>query len=254
MIEPAPTRDHTERALAAFGATWTWTACTVAIEGGQRLHARAICRCRATSRRAMFWLVLAAGHARVRRSTSRVSASTRRARDAARRCSGARAASRSTAASGAAGEGGEPMGRIRLRGGASAASGRTGAGAGHHRRDSGARGARGDEPRRTDDRARRARELRVKESDRIAMLARGFRAIGRRDRGVPRWLHHPCAAASTAASSTPAGIIGWRWRSPIAGDAPPPPGVDSRAPIAVDVSYPGFFTRLERLSQAGDDR
>ncbi len=39
VTEPAPTRDHTERMLAAFGVTPEWEGARVCIEGGQRLTA-----------------------------------------------------------------------------------------------------------------------------------------------------------------------------------------------------------------------
>ena len=40
VIEPASTRDHTERALAAFGATVTMEGRTITLRGGQRLAGR----------------------------------------------------------------------------------------------------------------------------------------------------------------------------------------------------------------------
>src|SRR5581483_4666901 len=42
VIEPAPSRDHTERMLSAFGVEVLRDGATVAIEGGQRLNATAV--------------------------------------------------------------------------------------------------------------------------------------------------------------------------------------------------------------------
>ena len=97
-----------------------------------------------------------------------------------------------------------------------------------------------------------AAELRVKESDRITALARGFRAMGADILEYPdgfrieaRPLHgatvdaagdHRLAMAfaiAAAGASTPTTIT----------------GAD-----AVDVSYPGFFQELERLTSPGDGR
>ena len=60
VIEPAPTRDHTERAFAAFGISATREGHAVSVEGGQRL--RAIdAEVPGDISSAVFWLVLAAG-------------------------------------------------------------------------------------------------------------------------------------------------------------------------------------------------
>ena len=42
VVEPACTRDHTERALAAFGATVTISGRAIALEGGQRLTGQTV--------------------------------------------------------------------------------------------------------------------------------------------------------------------------------------------------------------------
>lgn len=42
VVEPASTRDHTERALAAFGATVTVDGRSITLQGGQRLKGRAL--------------------------------------------------------------------------------------------------------------------------------------------------------------------------------------------------------------------
>jgi 3-phosphoshikimate 1-carboxyvinyltransferase len=60
VTEPAPTRDHTERAFEAFGVSVTRDGLSVSIEGGQRLHAIEADIAGDISS-AVFWLVLAAG-------------------------------------------------------------------------------------------------------------------------------------------------------------------------------------------------
>lgn len=57
--EPLPTRDHTERALQAFGAEVTRARDAVSIVGGQRLHARELVVPGDLSS-AVFWMVAAA--------------------------------------------------------------------------------------------------------------------------------------------------------------------------------------------------
>ena len=57
--EPLPTRDHTERALQAFGARVACTNTTVSVEGGQRLRARDLLVPGDLSS-AAFWMVAAA--------------------------------------------------------------------------------------------------------------------------------------------------------------------------------------------------
>jgi len=59
VAEPAATRDHTERALAAFGGRAAVDGLTVSVSGGQRLHGRAL-RVPGDFSSAAFWLVAAA--------------------------------------------------------------------------------------------------------------------------------------------------------------------------------------------------
>jgi len=59
VIEPASTRDHTERALAAFGATLQIEGRTVTLRGGQRLSGRRL-RVPGDISSAAFWSVAAA--------------------------------------------------------------------------------------------------------------------------------------------------------------------------------------------------
>ena len=59
VLEPLPTRDHTERALHAFGATLTRIDRGVALQGGQRLRGRSLLVPGDLSS-AAFWMVAAA--------------------------------------------------------------------------------------------------------------------------------------------------------------------------------------------------
>ena len=60
VVEPSPTRDHTERALAAFGVRVDRAGLSVSLEGGQRLAPPMLVMPGDISS-AVFWLVLAAG-------------------------------------------------------------------------------------------------------------------------------------------------------------------------------------------------
>ena len=60
VVEVVPTRDHTERALEAFGARVDRDATGVEIEGGQRLHAQTL-RVPGDISGAAFWAALAGG-------------------------------------------------------------------------------------------------------------------------------------------------------------------------------------------------
>jgi len=58
VIEPASTRDHTERALAAFGASLEIQGHTIKLQGGQRLSGRTL-RVPGDLSSAAFWAVAA---------------------------------------------------------------------------------------------------------------------------------------------------------------------------------------------------
>jgi 3-phosphoshikimate 1-carboxyvinyltransferase len=60
VLERIPTRDHTERALEAFGATVVRDQTGIEVEGGQRLHARTLTVPGDISG-AAFWMALAGG-------------------------------------------------------------------------------------------------------------------------------------------------------------------------------------------------
>jgi 3-phosphoshikimate 1-carboxyvinyltransferase len=93
-----------------------------------------------------------------------------------------------------------------------------------------------------------AEELRVKESDRIAVLVAGFRNLGigaeeradgyafaGRHRAALQWPTPRRSRMAMAFRQSP------RW---------PPRPVSHRGADAVGISYPGFFDTLEQLVQA----
>lgn len=242
VIEPVPTRDHTERAFEAFGVRVRHVENTVEVDGGQRLHAITSSVPGDVSS-AVFWLVLAAGtpdselvieDVGLNPSRTAVLATLRRAGAQIRTEPAATAA-------------GEPVGRITVRSGEPASF------------DIGPREA----PLLIDEipalaalaamqpgvslTVRGARELRVKESDRIAMLARGFRRLGAdvdeyddgfSIAGGPLEGGEADAAGDHRLAMAFA-IAGSRARTPVTIT-----GAD-----AVAVSYPGFFAELEALAR-----
>ncbi len=253
VIEPAPTRDHTERAFAAFGVRVICDGLSVSVDGGQRLRA-SDADVPGDVSSALFWLVLAAGTPGSDLVIEGVGLNPSRTAvlDVLRRA-GARI---DVALSGAnlplsGGSdvmiSGEPMGSIHVRYGepksfdiapdevpgmidelpglAALAAMQPGVSMS----------------------VRGAQELRVKESDRIAMLARGFRALGIdvdeyadgfTVRGGP-----PSGGEADAAHDHRLAMA-----FAIAGSRAAGP-VHISGANAVAVSYPGFFEQLERLSR-----
>jgi 3-phosphoshikimate 1-carboxyvinyltransferase len=244
VIESFPTRDHTERALHAFGVTVGRANGAVSIDGGRRLLAIDAAIPGDISS-AVFWLVLASGTpgsdlfidgVGLNRSRSAVLNVLRRA--------GAEIELLPDPDSG----GGEPAGTIHIRYGdpqpfdiapdevpglideipglAALAAMQPGS-------------------RMT---VRGASELRVKESDRIAMLARGFRRIGIQvDEYEDGFTIHggpPAGGDADAAGdhrlAMAFAIAGSRARGPVR-----IAGAD-----AVAVSYPAFFDELARIARA----
>ena len=248
VVEPAATRDHTERALAAFGVIVERDGLSVAVAGGQRLRGREV-KVPGDISGAAFWGALAAGlpGSVVQIDGVGLNPSRTALLGILERCGALIDVQIETE------EAGEPIGRVTIA-------------AGHQRGFSiapsevpavidevpalGALGAL--LPPGSVMEVRGAAELRVKESDRITALARGFRAMGADILEYPdgfrieaRPLHgatvdaagdHRLAMAfaiAAAGASTPTTIT----------------GAD-----AVDVSYPGFFQELERLTSPGDGR
>jgi 3-phosphoshikimate 1-carboxyvinyltransferase len=245
--ESAPTRDHTERAVEAFGGRTERNGTTVSIEGGQRLSAiEATVPGDISS--AAFWLALAAGTPGAALDIEGVGLNPTRARllDVLRRAGAGIETAEDRS------DGGEPIGTIHVR---------------------------FDNPRPfeigpdevplvideipalaalavmnggTSMVVRGASELRVKETDRIAILAAGFRALGAEVEEFPdgfRIAGGPLRggvadAAGDHRLAMAFAIAGARARGPArVGGAQ-----------AVSVSYPGFFDALEQLSRSGDTR
>jgi 3-phosphoshikimate 1-carboxyvinyltransferase len=248
-VEPSATRDHTERALAAFGVTVERDGLSVAVTSGQRLQARTLTVPGDISG-AAFWGALAAGLPGSVVEITGVGLNPSRAAilDVLRR-----AGADVEVAPDPGDQAGEPVGRVTIR----------------HREPRSFTIAPEEVPGLIDElpalgalgtllpsgsvmEVRGAAELRVKESDRISALAAGFRALGADVteypdgfRIVPRPLHgatvdaaddHRLAMAFAVAAC----------------------GADSPTTIngagAVDVSYPGFFQELARLTMPGGDR
>jgi len=240
--EPAATRDHTERAVAAFGGRVAVDRLTVSIEGGQRLGGRQLAVPGDFSS-AAFWLVAAAALPGSRVDIHEVGLNPTRTGllDILRRF-GARVTVDVTAT-----DAGEPLGTITV----------------EHDRTGAVTIAPEEVPSLIDELpaiaalaahggqvdVRGASELRVKESDRIAALVAGFVALGipaderpdgfvvggpsgrRRPRGGTadaRGDHRMAMAFAVAALA-----------------AEGPSRIDGADAVAI--SYPDFFATLERL-------
>ncbi len=239
--EPVPTRDHTERALEAFGASIERDGPAVAVTGGQRLHAIGA-RVPGDISSAVFWLALAAGTPGSSLTIEDVGLNpSRTAVVATLRRFGARVET-----SDVSGAMGEPAGVITVR----------------HEGLRDVEIAANEVPGIIDEipalaalaamsggttfTVRGARELRVKETDRIAVLARGFRALGltvdEYDDGFALSGGPPAGGIADAEGdhrlAMAFAIAATRARSPVT-----IVGAD-----AVAVSYPGFFEELHRLA------
>ena len=263
VVEPAPTRDHTERAFEAFGVRVVRDGDAVSVDGGQRL--RAIdAPIPGDISSAVFWLVLAAGTpgsdlviegVGLNPSRTGVLKVLRRAGadiEVISESGDLRPEGRSYLTSGIRtldemGSLGEPIGTLRVRAGTPASFEIEPA----------------EVPGLIDEipglaalaamqpgismTVRGAQELRVKESDRITMLARGFSALGINV--------HEYADGFTIHGGPPTGgeadaahdhrlamafaIAGTRARGP----------VHITGADAVAVSYPEFFTELDRIAR-----
>jgi 3-phosphoshikimate 1-carboxyvinyltransferase len=239
VTEPAATRDHTERALVAFGARVALNGRTVSIEGGQLLRAQNL-SIPGDFSSAAFWMVAAAAFAGSRIEIEDVGLNpTRTALVDVLRRYGAHVVVHQSRT-----EAGEPRGNVLVEG--------TGAGR--------LEIAPADVPALIDElpaiaalAAREgvvtvhgAAELRVKESDRIAALVAGFRRLGihaeeRSDGFTVRGDGAPAGGTADAhgdhriAMALAIAALGGRGPSTIT-------GAD-----AVAISYPGFFETLRTL-------
>jgi 3-phosphoshikimate 1-carboxyvinyltransferase len=246
--EAAATRDHTERALEAFGAVVRREGTTVAIDGKQTLHARAVTVPGDISS-ATFWLALAAATPGSDLHVEGVGLNPTRIAvlDVLRRA-GARI---ETELDGL--RDGEPVGRLRAAGGEArgfslephevpavideipalaALAALLPAGETLHVDGAG--------------------ELRVKESDRIACLARGLRAMGASVEEFPegfKLVARPLHGATVDACGDHRLAMAFA----IAATGASSPTTITGA-SCVSVSYPGFFEELGRLALPGDRR
>jgi 3-phosphoshikimate 1-carboxyvinyltransferase len=246
--EPAPTRDHTERALGAFGVRVERRGNRVEVDGGQRLHARDLVVPGDISS-AVFWLTLASGlpGSAVEIEGVGLNPSRTAVLDVLRRA-GADIDVRVDDES----AGGEPIGTIRLAGSAPRAFEIAPAEVPGVIDEIPALAALAAMTPRGALTVRGAGELRVKESDRIAMLARGFRALGvsvdEYEDGFSIYGGPPAGGQADAAGDHRLAMA-----FAIAGAAAAAP-VTVIGASAVAVSYPGFFDDLDRLTRAGDSR
>ena len=269
VIEPASTRDHTERAFEAFGAQVVRSGNAVSVDGGQRLHA-IDADIPGDISSALFWLVLAAGTpgsdlliegVGLNPSRTGVLEVLKRAGavievlppEGGSHASGSHA-SGSMGHSGvtpwlppSGGSTGEPIGSLRVRAGTPRSFDITPA----------------EVPGLIDEipglaalaamqpgismTVHGAQELRVKESDRITMLARGFTNLGITVEEYPDGftIHGgpPAGGEADAAHdhrlAMAFAIAGSRARQP----------VHVTGAGAVAVSYPGFFDDLDRIAR-----
>jgi 3-phosphoshikimate 1-carboxyvinyltransferase len=247
--EPAATRDHTERAVKAFGGSIAVDGLTVSVAGGQRLTGRSL-TVPGDFSSAAFWLVGAAALPGSRVEIEDVGLNPTRTAllDVLRRF-GARVDVTVTTS-----DAGEPRGSIVVE------CERTGSveitpadvpGLIDELPAIAALAAHGGQ---VD--VRGASELRVKESDRIAALVAGFRAIGLDADERPDGF----TIAGPAGGSRPSGGLAdargdhrMAMAFAIAALAAERPSVIEGAD-AVAISYPAFFETLERLISPRDGR
>ena len=239
--EPAPTRDHTERALEAFGARVDRDGLTVSVGGGQRLRAiDAVIPGDISS--SVFWLVLAAGTPGSDLTIEDVGLNP--TRSAVLDVLGRAGARIETSVEDD--RAGEPIGTIRVRSEQPRSFEVSPADVPLMIDEIPALAALAAMQRDVTMTVRGASELRVKESDRIAMLARGFRAIGV---AVEEYEDGFAIRGGPPSGGTADAVGDHRLAMAFA-----IAGTAARAPVSiagaesVAVSYPGFFTELERLA------
>jgi len=240
IVEPAATRDHTERALTAFGGHVRVNGLAVSVVGHQRLQGRTL-DVPGDFSSAAFWFVAAAALPGSRVEIEDVGLNPTRTTllDVLRRF-GARVTIEITAI-----EAGEPRGLVAVEGD------RTGS----------LDIAPGEVPGLIDElpaiaalaahggqvTVRGASELRVKESDRIAALVAGFRALGiDADERADGFTVGGSAARPSGGSADARGDHRMAMAFAIAALAAERPSTIDGSD-AVAISYPGFFETLERL-------
>ena len=241
VIEPAPTRDHTERALQAFGGSTIRHGSSVSVDGGQRL--RAIdADIPGDISSAVFWLALAAGTPDSEIVIEGVGLNpTRAAVLEVFHRAGARIEMLQSNVEG------EPIGSLALAYGSPRSF----------------EIAPDEVPGVIDEipglaalaamqpgismTVRGAQELRVKESDRITMLAKGFTGLGVRVEEFPDGFTIQ-GGPPTGGEADAAGDHWLAMAFAIAGSRATGP-VQITGADAVAVSYPGFFDELHRLAR-----
>ena len=248
VVEPAATRDHTERALQAFGAAVVRDGASVTVGGGQPLHAREL-RVPGDISGATFWMALAGAMpgSSVRIDDVGLNPTRTTVIDILRRAGAIVEVNVESEANG------EPAGSVHVTGStprsfsiepeevpavideipALAAFGAL-LPEGEHMRVEG------------------AGELRVKESDRIACLARGLRALGAEVEEFPDGFYL-VARPLTGATMDACGDHRLAMAFAVAAMGAQTPSTITGA-SSVAVSYPGFFEELARLASNGGGR
>jgi 3-phosphoshikimate 1-carboxyvinyltransferase len=239
VTEPAATRDHTERALRAFGFEVTVDGPTVALQGGQEGRAAQL-SIPGDFSSAAFWMVAAAALPGSRIEIEDVGLNpTRTALVGVLRRFGARVEAVETG-----GDGSEPRGTILVE------ADRTGRveiapdevpGLIDELPAIAALAAHGGEVV-----VSGATELRVKESDRIAALVKGFRALGITAEERPDGFSIHGTGAPSGGTAHAAGDHRMAMAFAVAALAARGPSTIEESD-AVDISYPDFFATLDRL-------
>lgn len=242
VTETAPTRDHTERALRAFGISVVQDGLRVEVPGGQRLEPRSLSVPGDLSS-GVFWIALAAATPGAEIEIDGVGLNPTRTAvlDVFRR------AGAIVESSAARDDGGEPSGTLRVA----------------HRACGSFEVAAAEAPLMIDEipalaafaalmppgstmTVRGASELRVKESDRIASLAAGFRALGAE---VEEYQDGFLLTARPMAGGAVDALGDHRLAMAFAVAATGASGPTTiEGAGAAAVSYPGFFRELERLT------
>jgi 3-phosphoshikimate 1-carboxyvinyltransferase len=248
VVEPAPTRDHTERALHAFGARVDHVDGGIEVAGGQRLTGAEFAVPGDVSG-AVFWAVLAAGTPGADITIEHVGLNpTRTAVFAVLRRAGAIVEATPHAAGA-----GEPIGALRVAYAAPRSFEVTPEEVPGVIDELPALAALAAmQPAGCTFAVRGASELRVKESDRISALAAGLRALGAT---VEEYEDGFAIEARPLAGGTADALGDHRLAMAfaIAATRAAAPSVITSS-SAVDVSYPGFFADLQRLTGSGGGR
>jgi 3-phosphoshikimate 1-carboxyvinyltransferase len=244
VAEPAATRDHTERALTAFGGLVSVNGLVVSVTGGQRLQGQTL-SVPGDFSSAAFWLVAAAALPGSRIVVEEVGLNPTRIAllDVLRRF-GARVDVEVTATAA-----GEPRGIVSVEADAMGTldiAPEEVPGLIDELPAIAALAAHGGQVT-----VRGAAELRVKESDRIAALVAGFRALGvdadeRPDGFVVRGPHGSSSSRPSGGIADARGDHRMAMAFAIAALAAERPSTIDGSEV-VAISYPGFFETLERL-------